>query len=117
MMKLGGRDPTDPPAAGMRQLTYIAGTYASASAGAASVGADTPTLAVMAATGLAHAAIANWHGIKRGEQNAEIRKAEVRAEVGFRKSNATPELSRPAPEEPRPGTGIPNDATRPSEDT
>jgi hypothetical protein len=113
MMKLGGRDPTDPPAAGMRQLTYIAGTYASASAGAASVGADTPTLAVMAATGLAHAAIANWHGIKRGEQDAEIRKAEVRAAVGFRKGNTTPEQARPAPDDPRTVRDTPNDAASP----
>src|SRR5436190_8081265 len=116
MMKLGGRDPTDPPAAGMRQLTYIAGTYASASAGAATAGADTPTLAVMAATGLAHAAIANWHGIKRGEQDAEIRKAEVRAEVWSRNGNTATEQSPAAPDEPRAGTETPNDTIPPTDD-
>lgn len=67
----GGREPTDPAAAAMRQLVYIACGYATVSAGAASVGAELLAIVLIGVIGLAHAALASWHGLKRGEQDLE----------------------------------------------
>ncbi len=63
-----GQEPIDPATAGMRQLTCIAGTYASTCGVAASFGGGTGVIGMIAVAGLAHAVIASRHGIKRSEQ-------------------------------------------------
>ena len=66
-----GREPSDPASAGMRQLTYIAVTYASTCGAAASFGAETVAIGMIGAMGLAHALIASRHGIKRSQHDRE----------------------------------------------
>jgi hypothetical protein len=77
---LGGRQPEDPSVAGMRQLKFIACTYATTCAGAAKLGASALALGLVEASGLAHAFLASRHGIKRGEQDQRTSKAEVATE-------------------------------------
>lgn len=63
-----GKEPTDPAAMGMRQLVYIACAYGSASAIAGAFNTPIAVIVLIVAAGLAHAAIASSHGLRRGEQ-------------------------------------------------
>lgn len=62
----------------MHQLVCIAIGYAPATTGAVSFGAEPLAVGLIGGSGLAHAALAIWYGLRRGDQDLKRLEADKR---------------------------------------